>query len=77
MIGDFAQKVLQELDQKLPGVGELLPKKEMQAAMNSALNRMDLVTREEFDAQSAVLHRTRERLEQLEQKLIELEQNQK
>lgn len=74
MIGDFAQKVFHELDRKLPGVREMLPKKEMQAAMQSALSRMDLVTREEFDAQAAVLQRTRERLESLEQKLAELEQ---
>lgn len=76
MITDFAQKVFQELDQKLPGMRDLLPKKEIQAAMNSALSRMDLVTREEFDAQAAVLQRTRQRLEQLERKLTELEQKQ-
>lgn len=74
MIGDFAQKVFHELDQKFPGMRDMLPKKEMQSAMQSALNRMDLVTREEFDAQAAVLQRTRERLERLEQKLDELEQ---
>lgn len=73
MIADFAQKVFQELDRKLPGVRDMLPKKEMQAALQSALSRMDLVTREEFDTQAAVLQRTRERLEQLEQQLAELE----
>lgn len=76
MISDFAQKVFQELDQKLPGIRDLLPKKEIQAAMNSAFARMDLVTREEFDAQAAVLQRTRQRLENLEQKLSDLEQKQ-
>lgn len=77
MIADFAQKVFQELDQKMPGMRDLLPKKEMQAALQSALSRMDLVTREEFDAQAAVLQRTRERLEALEQQLAQLEQDQK
>lgn len=76
MISDFAQKLFQELDQKLPGMRDLLPKKEIQAAMNSAFARMDLVTREEFDAQAAVLQRTRQRLENLEKKLSELEQKQ-
>ena len=39
----------------------------------SILNRMDLVTREEFDAQSRVLAATRARLEALEAALSELE----
>lgn len=35
--------------------------------LQSTLARMDLVTREEFDAQSKVLQHTRQRLEELEQ----------
>jgi len=75
VFADFAQKFVNELNQKLPGAADLLPKKELKAALNSALERMDLVTREEFDAQAAVLLRTRERLEGLEQQLIELQTN--
>jgi len=37
------------------------------------LRRLDLVTREEFDVQSQVLARTRERLELLEKRLADLE----
>ena len=44
-------------------------------AMESALSRMDLVTREEFDVQTAVLARTREKLETLERRVAELEGN--
>lgn len=44
--------------------------------VQSALARMDLVTREEFDAQSRVLQHTRERLEALERQLAELEKQQ-
>lgn len=77
MISDFAQKVFQELDRKMPALKEMFPKKEIQAAVQSALGKMDVVTREEFDAQAAVLQRTRERLEKLEQQLAELEQRQK
>lgn len=73
MISDFAQKVFQELDRKMPALKEMFPKKELQAAVQSALGKMDVVTREEFDAQAAVLQRTRERLEKLEQQLAELE----
>lgn len=47
--------------------------KNLRAAMNAAFARMDLVTREEFDIQSALLSKTRLLVEQLEQKLNELE----
>ncbi len=43
--------------------------KNLRAAMNSAFERMDLVTREELDVQAAVLARTREKLERLEQQV--------
>lgn len=39
------------------------------AVLKSGLSRMDLVTREEFEVQQAVLARTREQLEALEQRL--------
>ena len=41
--------------------------------LQSALSRLDVVSREEFDAQTAVLKRTRERLELLEKKLADLD----
>jgi BMFP domain-containing protein YqiC len=44
------------------------------AVLQSALTRMDLVSRREFDVQAGVLKRTREKLEALEQRLAELEQ---
>jgi ubiquinone biosynthesis accessory factor UbiK len=74
MINDLAQRLLHELQNTLPLAAELLPKKELQAALQSALGRMDLVTRDEFDAQSAVLQRTRQRLEALEQQLAALQE---
>jgi BMFP domain-containing protein YqiC len=39
----------------------------------SALRQLDVVTREEFDVQAAMLVRTRERLETLEKQVAELE----
>ena len=42
--------------------------------LQNALSRMNLVTREEFDVQTALLQRTREKLEKLEKLLDELEQ---
>ena len=43
--------------------------------LSVALEKMELVTREEFDVQSKVLARTREKLERLEQELEELQQD--
>ena len=47
--------------------------KNARVALQSAFSRMELVTREEFDAQAKVLARTRERLESLEARVAALE----
>ena len=41
--------------------------------LQSGLNKLDLVTREDFEVQEAVLQRTREKLEALEKRLEDLE----
>lgn len=43
------------------------------AVLQSGLARLDLVTREEFEVQRAVLLRTREKLEQLQTAVADLE----
>ena len=45
----------------------------VRSAMTGAFAKLDLVTREEFDVQSQVLLRTREKLEALEKIVAELE----
>jgi hypothetical protein len=45
------------------------------ALLQSALSKMNLVTREEFDVQAALLARTREKLDRLESMLKKLEQD--
>ena len=45
------------------------------AVLQSALTRMELVSRQEFDVQAGVLQRTREKLVALEQRLAQLEQS--
>lgn len=47
--------------------------KNMRALVSSAFSRLDLVSREEFDVQQAVLARAREKLSELEARLAELE----
>lgn len=47
--------------------------KNLRAALQSGLARLDLVTREEFEVQSAVLQRSREKLAALEQRITALE----
>lgn len=45
----------------------------LRATLEAGLARLDLVTREEFDVQAAVLARTREKLAALEARVAELE----
>jgi len=47
--------------------------KNVKAALNATFARMDLVTREEFDVQTALLGKTRELLQSLEVKVNDLE----
>jgi len=47
--------------------------KNLKALLTQQFARLDLVTREEFDVQAQVLARTREKLEQLEQRLAAFE----
>ena len=45
----------------------------LRSVLGATLDRMDLVSREEFDVQQAVLERTRDKLESLERTVAELE----
>ena len=45
----------------------------LQAATNNLFKKFDIVSREEFDAQKAVLARSREKIAQLEQLITQLE----
>jgi BMFP domain-containing protein YqiC len=71
------QQLLDELGAKIKEVIANSPardiEKNLRAMLAATFARLDLVTRQEFDIQSAVLARTREKLVQLEAKLAELE----
>ncbi len=59
----------------LPGAGGLGKdfKSTLRALLESNLAQLDLVSRQEFDVQSAVLQRTRAKLEQLNARVATLE----
>lgn len=73
----IANKFLEEISAKLAAVFAQSPaadvEKNLRAVLQSAFSRLDLVTREEFEVQQAVLARTREKLEQLEAVVAKLE----
>jgi hypothetical protein len=78
--GVMETKLIEELARKLvetipPGVRALQSdmEKNFRALLEAGLNRMNLVTREEFDVQQRVLERTREKLTALEARIAELE----
>ena len=58
-----------------PGAGVLKDdlEKGLRATLHSAFDKLDLVTREEFEVQAQVLARSRTKLEQLERQVAELE----
>lgn len=71
----------QTIDDLMSAISDILPKnprqeleKNLRATLASTLGRMELVTREEFEVQEAVLARTRQKLERLEKLVAELEQ---
>jgi len=69
-------RIVAEVSARLPaGVGELKQdvERNIQAVLQEALTKFDLVSRDEFEVQRQVLLRTREKLETLERLVAELE----
>ncbi len=73
-------KFLDELSHRVsegmpPGLRALQDdfERNLRAALEAALRRMNLVSRDEFEVQQAVLARTREKLETLERRVTALE----
>ena len=71
-IDDIARRLSERVPPGLRESGEEL-QASFRAVLRSGLVRLDLVTREEFEVQRAVLLRTREKLEALEGTVAELE----
>ena len=76
-IDDLARRLSSLVPQGLRGDATQDLRDELQqnfkAVLQSGLAKLDLVTREEFEVQRAVLLRTREKLEQLQRAVAELE----
>ena len=73
-------KTLEEIGNKMSTLLANSPAKDLEknakAAMSGLLAKLDVVTREEFDIQTALLVRTREKLNALEARVAELEKAQ-
>ena len=67
-IENLARKLAESLPEGLRSVGEEL-ENNFRSVLRTSLSKLDLVTREEFEVQEAVLARTREKLEALENRL--------
>lgn len=71
-IDELARKLAESVPAGLRSMREEL-EQNFRAVLRSGLDRLDLVTREEFEVQRLVLARTREKLEALSERLAELE----
>ena len=71
-VDNIARRLAEGLPEGLRSMREDL-EQNFRSVLRSSLNRLDLVTREEFEVQEAVLARTREKLEALEARVQEME----
>src|SRR5512140_1488163 len=74
---EMNEKLLSELSSRLAEAAKGNPAKDLEknfrGLLSSALTRLDLVSREEYDVQAEVLARTREKLAALEARLAAIE----
>ena len=71
-IESLARKLAESIPEGLRSVRADL-EANFRGVLRTGLGKLDLVTREEFEVQEAVLARTREKLQRLEAKLEEIE----
>lgn len=74
---DFFEQMNQKISETLANSPAKDFEKNMKAMMVATFNKMDLVTREEFDIQQNVLLKTREQLALLETRIAKLEKQKK
>lgn len=71
-INDLVQSVINSLPEGIRNLPQDI-ESNLRAGLQTTLQKMDLVTREEFDVQTSVLLKTRKKLETLEIQVAELE----
>ena len=71
-IDDIASRLADSIPSGLNNLKEDF-EKNFHAILQSALGKLDLVTREEFEVQKAVLAKTRSKLDDFEKRIAELE----
>ena len=73
------KKTIQDISQKIKNIVADSPISDIEENINALLKgmftKMDLITREEFDVQTGVLKKTREKLEDIEKKLSKIEKS--
>lgn len=74
---DFYNRLKSQLDQAMAGTESLNTEVQMhlRLAVSKLFETLDVVSREEFDTQTAVLNRSREKIDRLEKQLAELEKS--
>ena len=74
----FDPKFFEEINARIAEVIAASPAKDIEknvkAMLAAMFTRLDLVTREEFDVQTQVLQRTREKLDAIEARLAQMDQ---
>ena len=71
-LDDLVRRISAVLPQGVSQINDEV-RRNLKEVLSASLSRMDLVSREEFEVQSAVLARTREKLERLEAQVAALE----
>ncbi|NVK37593.1 MAG: accessory factor UbiK family protein [Gammaproteobacteria bacterium] len=73
MKAEILDKIASQISALLPDQAGQDMKNNIQQILARQLNKMDVVSRDDFEAQQAVLLRTREKLEALEKQVAALE----
>lgn len=71
-LDEFTRKLVSAIPQSLLDAQHDL-EKNLRAGLESLFQKLDLVTREEYEVQVALLERSAERIKTLEKRIIELE----
>jgi len=71
-VRDLAERLVRNVPRGMQSAGDDL-QRNFESVLQTALSRLDLVTREEFDVQRRLLERSREKLDALEAELARLQ----